>query len=149
MDVSGTATDLDASDPACAIQSVSCENSLSESMDVSQTACDPNASEPACAKQSESTDNNGQEAMEFSLTAQAEETAVKDAEKICFSCDKARVRKNARTLPIYSSTKVKLLDDITQNAQGINDKLTLEKISSLAADAIIYYHNSGKTLYNI
>ncbi|XP_024873930.1 uncharacterized protein LOC112455939 isoform X2 [Temnothorax curvispinosus] len=90
MDVSGTATDLDASDPACAIQSVSCENSLSESMDVSQTACDPNASEPACAKQSESTDNNGQEAMEFSLTAQAEETAVKDAEKICFSCDKAR-----------------------------------------------------------
>jgi len=40
----------------------------------------------------ESTENNAQEAMKFSLTDETEETdtAVKDAGRVCFFCDKAR-----------------------------------------------------------
>ena len=88
------------------------------------------------------------------LIDEAEETdsALKDAGRVCFFCDNAEkiceCRKMlAQYLPIYNSMKVTFFDDITQNAHGIEDKITLEKINSLAADAIIYGNNSCKTLY--
>ncbi|CAH2096461.1 unnamed protein product [Euphydryas editha] len=125
------------------------ENISHETMDVSRTDTHADASESARAAPFESIEQNAEEAMDVSMTDQPEEkdAALTDSGKICFFCDKTRVRKNARTIPIHSSTKVKLVNDVMKNAHGLDDKAMLQKINHLPADAIIYYHNGCKTLY--